>query len=200
MIECYMSVVNIGLLFGGGFGDYTEQESYGTQKYLVKYVLDVSFFLIVKIILYNILFGIIIDTFAQLREQKNFMDRDKKNICFICSLDRFIFDKESEGGFTRHISKDHNLWQYVYYIVHLQSKDSSEFTGIESYVASLYQFANISWLPRTRALCLNTSHEDEEDEEIKHMREEVKAKSEVIGQFTQRIQKLEAKILADKKK
>ena len=64
MIECYMSVVNIGLLFGGGFGDYTEQESYGTQKYLVKYVVDVSFFLIVKIILYNILFGIIIDTFA----------------------------------------------------------------------------------------------------------------------------------------
>jgi hypothetical protein len=47
---------------------------------------------------------------------------------------------------------------------------------------------------------LNTSHEDEEDDEIKHIREEVKAKSEVIGQFTQRIQKLEAKILADKKK
>ena len=44
MIECYMSVVNIGLLFGGGFGDYTEQESYGTQKYLVKYVVDVSFY------------------------------------------------------------------------------------------------------------------------------------------------------------
>jgi hypothetical protein len=103
-------------------------------------VIDVSYFLVVKIIIYNILFGIIIDTFAQLREQKNFMDTDKKNQCFICNLERFTFDKECEGGFTRHISKDHNLWYYVYYIVHLQSKDSSEYTGIESYVSEMYRY------------------------------------------------------------
>lgn len=99
-----------------------------------------SFFLLVKIILYNILFGVIIDTFAQLRNAKNFMDDDKRNKCFICNFDRFVFDKETEGGFMRHISKDHNLWFYVYYIVHLQSKDPTEFTGIESYVHGLYKW------------------------------------------------------------
>lgn len=65
----------MGLILGGGAGDYTEPISYNeTERYGVSFVLDVSFFLIVKIILYNLLFGIIIDTFAQLREQKNFMD------------------------------------------------------------------------------------------------------------------------------
>lgn len=37
----------------------------------------------------NILFGIIIDTFAQLRDNKKEIDEDMKNICFICNLDRY---------------------------------------------------------------------------------------------------------------
>lgn len=59
----------MGLILGGGMGDYTEPIHYNdTERYAVSWVIDISFFLIVKIILYNILFGIIIDTFAQLRE------------------------------------------------------------------------------------------------------------------------------------
>jgi hypothetical protein len=55
----------VGLIRGGGIGDYTEQIYFqNTEKYLIKLTIDVSFFLLVKIILYNILFGIIIDTFA----------------------------------------------------------------------------------------------------------------------------------------
>jgi hypothetical protein len=69
MIECFQTIVDMGLILGGGAGDYTEPISYiETERYGVSFVLDVSFFLIVKIILYNLLFGIIIDTFAQLRE------------------------------------------------------------------------------------------------------------------------------------
>ena len=90
-----------------------------TNIYLIKLFHDISFFIIIKIIWLNILFGIIVDTFAQLREQKSFIIEDKKNKCFICNYDRFTFDKNSEGGFERHIAKDHNLWFYVYYIVHL---------------------------------------------------------------------------------
>ena len=36
----------------------------------------------------NILFGIIIDTFAQLRDLKQSIDLDMRNICFICNIDR----------------------------------------------------------------------------------------------------------------
>jgi len=89
MIECFMTIVNLGLLLGGGIGDYTEQIHYSeVQRYIIMFILDISFFLLVKIILYNILFGIIIDTFAQLRQQRNDMDTDKKNKCYICDLER----------------------------------------------------------------------------------------------------------------
>jgi hypothetical protein len=142
MIECYMTVVDRGLLLGGGTGDYTNQVHYADepQKFVIKFFVDVSFFLLVKIILYNILFGVIIDTFAQLRNKRNVMEQDKRNVCFICNFDRFVFDKECEGGFIRHIAEDHNLWFYIYYIVHLQSKDPTEYTGIESYVSMHYQY------------------------------------------------------------
>jgi len=140
MIECYATVVNLGLLLGGGIGDYTEQIPHTeVERYGIKFIIDLSFFLLVKIILYNILFGIIIDTFAQLRQQKNEMDSDKTNKCYICDYTRLVFDKETEGGFVRHIMKDHNLWNYVYYMVHLNSKDDSDYTGIESTVS--YEFS-----------------------------------------------------------
>jgi len=142
MIECYMTVVDRGLLLGGGTGDYTNQVHYQDewQKFIIKFFVDVSFFLGVKIILYNILFGVIIDTFAQLRNKKTFMETDRRTKCFICDFDNQKFDKSSEGGFVRHISEDHNLWYYVYYIVHLEQKDTTDYTGIESYVSHMYTY------------------------------------------------------------
>ena len=50
-----------------------------------------------------------------------------------------VFDKYSEGGMERHIAKDHNLWMYVFYLLHLKTKDSSDRTGIESYVVEKYE-------------------------------------------------------------
>ena len=51
-------------------------------------VYDLSFFVIVITILLNIIFGIIIDTFAQLIGAKEEMLVDIKNVCFICNIDR----------------------------------------------------------------------------------------------------------------
>lgn len=67
-----MTIIDKGLLLGGGIGDYTEAINYRDQndKYFVKLFHDATFHILVNVILLNILFGIIIDTFAQLREQK----------------------------------------------------------------------------------------------------------------------------------
>lgn len=47
------------------------------------------FFVIITFTLLNIIFGIIIDTFAELRDAKKKIDEDINNKCFICSLDRY---------------------------------------------------------------------------------------------------------------
>ena len=63
-----------------------------------------------------------------------------------------------QGGFLRHIMKDHNLWQYVYYIVHLNSKNSSDYDGIESYIGEKFDAADNFWMPNGTALCLEDGH------------------------------------------
>jgi hypothetical protein len=40
-------------------------------------------------IIVNLLFGIILDSFAELREKASFTKEDIKNKCFICNIDSF---------------------------------------------------------------------------------------------------------------
>jgi len=58
---------------GGGIGDVlTSPPMHSDIPFYSQRVLyDVSFFIIINIIWLNIIFGIIIDTFAELRDNKN---------------------------------------------------------------------------------------------------------------------------------
>ena len=38
-------------------------------------------------------------------------------------------------SFDEHINSEHNMWHYLYFIVLLKVKDTTEFTGPESYVS-----------------------------------------------------------------
>ena len=184
MFQCYLTIVDKGLTLGGGIGDYTEAINYHDEpaKYFVKLGHDASFHILVNVILLNILFGIIIDTFAKMREQKKNLQMDTENVCFICNQNRFIFDKLCEGGFDKHVSKDHNLWCYVFYIVHLVSKDPTEMTGIESYVFDMYNAGDVSWLPRNSALVL-TQLENEEDQGEDELQVCIKELEDCIGKL-----------------
>lgn len=46
--------------------------------------------------------GIIIDTFAELRDTKQKVEEDSKKRCFICGIEAYTFDRFVEGGFTAH--------------------------------------------------------------------------------------------------
>jgi len=151
---------------GGGVGDITEPVHYNDEmeKYIIKLCHDATFQIIINIICLNIIFGIIVNTFAEMRDQKAFNDNDMLNKCFICNLEKMIFDKNAEGGFIKHIDDDHNLWFYAYYLVHLDLKDSSDYSGVESYVAEKQELEDISWVPSHKAISLLDIVDDEGDD------------------------------------
>merc|ERR1712224_287238 len=95
------------------------------------------------------------DTFAAMRNATNEKVEDMRNRCFVCALDRHLIDRNSSIGFDAHIRTEHNMWNYMYYIVYLQRKESTEYSGIESYVADLIEEANTNWFPLHKALCLD---------------------------------------------
>ena len=73
MWDCLLYTVNAGLRNGGGISDKTiETDPYAdTSRYVAKFGFDVMFFMLINVISLNIIFGIIIDTFAAMRESED---------------------------------------------------------------------------------------------------------------------------------
>lgn len=51
-------------------------------------------------------------------------------------LERDKFDNKTVT-FEEHIKEEHNMWHYLFFIVLVKVKDSTEYTGPESYVAEM---------------------------------------------------------------
>eukprot|EP01060_Flectonema_neradi_P003622 TRINITY_DN12346_c1_g3_i4.p1 TRINITY_DN12346_c1_g3~~TRINITY_DN12346_c1_g3_i4.p1 ORF type:complete len:2267 (+),score=490.38 TRINITY_DN12346_c1_g3_i4:52-6852(+) len=158
----------------GGISDLMHPPSFDADEdgridtmYGLRMAFDFSFFVIVVVILLNIIFGIIIDTFAELRAEKQKVEEEIRTRCFICGIEATEFDRHA-SGFDCHIKQDHNMWCYIYFIHHLRTKEESEFTGQESYVWNLMKALDLSFFPANRAICLqNKSVAGSEDADIK---------------------------------
>ena len=67
MLHCFLTTFNYGLRAGGGIGEFLPTNTAaGVQvsAFYIKSFYNMSFFIIIKTVLLNIVFGIIIDTFA----------------------------------------------------------------------------------------------------------------------------------------
>lgn len=51
-------------------------------------------------------------------------------------LERDKFDNKTVS-FEEHIKLEHNIWNYLYFIVLLREKNKTDYTGPESYVAHM---------------------------------------------------------------
>ena len=72
------------------------------NNYYVRYLIEISFWLLVNLVILNIVSGIIIDSFSKLRLENETLQNDKSNVCYICGLNKNLFD--SYGiDFTQHI-------------------------------------------------------------------------------------------------
>ena len=65
-----------GLRNGGGIGDILRLRSKKEPLFAARVVYDMMFYFLVIIIVLNLIFGVIIDTFADLRAEKN-----EKEVC-----------------------------------------------------------------------------------------------------------------------
>jgi hypothetical protein len=61
-------------------------------NYWSRFVLDITFFIIVIVLILNIVFGIIIDAFAGMRDAEQSILEDLEGVCFICGINKSEFD------------------------------------------------------------------------------------------------------------
>jgi hypothetical protein len=67
-------------------------------------------------------------------------------MCDICGIERKIFEKKGMD-FEFHKLVEHNLWDYVFYLVYLHTLDSQSLTGFEHFVFSKFKQKSTAWLP-----------------------------------------------------
>lgn len=108
------------------------------------------------LVLLNIIFGIIIDTFAELSEEQHEMDHDMHEKCFICGEAKASLEKKSVD-FHKHTQDEHSIWNYVDYLIMLKFVDAQETNAINSNVIEMVNEKKIAWFP-----ALLKSEDDEE--------------------------------------
>jgi len=105
-----------------------------------------TFFFFVIVILLAIIQGLIIDAFGELRDQLNSVSETLESECFICGIGKDFFEVVPHG-FDNHVMKEHNLANYMFFLMHLINKPDTEYTGQETYVWNQYQQRSWDFFP-----------------------------------------------------
>nr|AAT47836.1 inositol 1,4,5-triphosphate receptor [Oikopleura dioica] len=175
-----------GLRNGGGIGDFLKRISKDDPQFLYRVLYDLLFYFGIIIIVLNLIFGVIIDTFADLRNEKQKKDDIIRNTCFICGLERRSFDNRSIS-FETHIQYEHNMWHYLYFIVHLRTKSQTEYTGPESFVSTLIQQNDLKWFPRHQAMSLQLLPTNDDQHDVKILFQRLESVADTVSGLTEQL-------------
>uniref|UniRef100_A0A2K5F4F5 Inositol 1,4,5-trisphosphate receptor n=1 Tax=Aotus nancymaae TaxID=37293 RepID=A0A2K5F4F5_AOTNA len=199
LLMCIVTVMNHGLRNGGGVGDILRKPSKDESLFPARVVYDLLFFFIVIIIVLNLIFGVIIDTFADLRSEKQKKEEILKTTCFICGLERDKFDNKTVS-FEEHIKLEHNMWNYLYFIVLVRVKNKTDYTGPESYVAQMIKNKNLDWFPRMRAMSLVSNEGEGEQNEIRILQDKLNSTMKLVSHLTAQLNELKEQMTEQRKR
>lgn len=157
MLTCFVFHLYKGVRAGGGIGDEIEPPD-GDEYEVYRILFDISFFFFIIVILLAIIQGFIIDAFGALRDQMQGVEDELENNCFICGIGKDYLDKIPHG-FDIHVQKEHNLANYLFFLMYLINKDETEYTGQETHVWNMYQ--NRCWDFFPAGDCFRKQYEDE---------------------------------------
>uniref|UniRef100_A0A3P8U7E8 Inositol 1,4,5-trisphosphate receptor n=1 Tax=Amphiprion percula TaxID=161767 RepID=A0A3P8U7E8_AMPPE len=199
LLMCIVTVLNHGLRNGGGVGDVLRKPSKNEPLFPARVVYDLLFYFIVIIIVLNLIFGVIIDTFADLRSEKQKKEEVLKTTCFICGLERDKFDNKTVS-FEEHIKLEHNIWNYLYFIVLVREKNKTDYTGPESYVAHMIKNNNLDWFPRMQAMSLVVTDGDGEQNEMRMLQDKLVSTMKVVTTLTTQLTELKEQMTEQRKR
>nr|CAD7393765.1 unnamed protein product [Timema cristinae] len=157
MLTCFVFHLYKGVRAGGGIGDEIGPPD-GDDYEAYRIMFDITFFFFVIVILLAIIQGLIIDAFGELRDQLESVKEDMESNCFICGIGKDYFDKVPHG-FDTHVQQEHNLANYMFFLMHLINKPDTEYTGQETYVWNMYQQRCWDFFPVGD--CFRKQYEDE---------------------------------------
>jgi inositol 1,4,5-triphosphate receptor type 3 len=168
VVSCFVLIFYNGVP-NGSLGDVMDNisnrhggnEGQSNNTYIQRVIFDLSFFIWVGILLFNIITGLMVDGFGALREEDNERQDTLENTCFVCGFTRSQYDDVPNfrgPSFDYHKDVDHEFWIYVYFYVYLKRKDKTTFSGVESYVWKQIMDTNLGWIPSRGSAAIQNSN------------------------------------------
>ena len=169
MLQCLLFTIYSGVIDATMWADMTVHDMWPGRNYrtdfnkhkqtmfiwVFRVFYDMAFFLLIGVLLIGgVLFGILLDKFTELREERRNATERVDTEDFISGLSRDTLDADG-NGFIHHKDKDQNMWHYMYFIIYLQNRPVTKFTGSETYVWEQLSAENIGWFPMQRAIVLS---------------------------------------------
>lgn len=155
LFYCFSYICDYVLRYDTNLGEYNKDIIYSEEEryedIIIRVLYHVFFFIIVVIILLALVFGIVIDAFDELRQKNNINDYDKENVCFICGATKEDIEK-TKVSFSNHIDINHNIWNYVDYIISLKFEDPQETNAVNSNVIDMLNKNQIGLFPSFKSL------------------------------------------------
>lgn len=103
----------------------------------------------------NVINGIIVDTFQELREENNAKAYDQQHVCYICNLERPNF--EIQGlKFEEHVEKDHKFINYLHFFLKIHLTDEHDLNSLDFYVLNAIRKKRLDFFPIKRCLSMKT--------------------------------------------
>ena len=155
--ECFFDMLNSGIRGGSGMGFGIKK--LGQEGYLIEFLLEWTLFFIVMLILLNIINGVIVDTFLELREKSNEENETKLNICYICSLHRTLFEKRGID-FEYHKDHEHNIMNYFDYIYKIEMTDESDLNSLDYQVRQSIKTKRTDFFPINTCVSFSNSNKN----------------------------------------
>ena len=197
LLRCWLLLMTYGLRQGGGMGDILMRPNWSDDLVGERILFDVLYFLLLIILFLNIVFGIIIDTFAELREKRAFIEDDQQSKCFICGLERSVFDREAgaQGGFEHHYKYEHNMWTYLLFLHYINEKSVDNLTGQEKYVYDMVANKDPGFFPVGKSLVLSNQNDEDIVEQIAEKMADKQSLDKMNNSLFNQIQAFENKML-----
>ncbi|NXY38614.1 ITPR3 protein, partial [Pomatorhinus ruficollis] len=108
-------------------------------------------------------------------------------------LERDKFDNKTVS-FEEHIKYEHNMWNYLYFIVLVRVKNKTDYTGPESYVAQMIKNKNLDWFPRMRAMSLVSNEGEGEQNEIRNLQDKLNTTMKLVSHLTSQLNELKEQV------
>ena len=177
LLKCVATIFHQNNRMDNGISSYLKPRNDKPRKnpFTWRFFYDEIGNLMLKILIVNMISGIIIDNFSALRKSETKMYYDMNNICTICSLKKDKINKVYKNygkDYTIHKDIDHFIFNYIFYIIYLYKKEKTELNGMESYIyESVFIQKDITWFPikklyiaKPEELEINSDEEDNDED------------------------------------